>query len=720
MSNAEIKFRLVNSYSDVRAYLSDIVQAADSAKDALGFFAKPIFEEYARKDLIFVLLIADGNSEIYGGHLIFDARFPKAKVRQIFVVDRFRRLKLGNTLVDALKEQLTEFQFISISARVAEDLRDANHFWERQGFYTQQLVKGGESRKRIIVVRAHELATPQLFQSSGITAADPLGLDFKQDQERPLFLLDLNVLFDLGPRRPRHEQAVAVFRAERMQACSLAISSEIEAELKRTAQKGKTDPMQALAHALPRFTSPEGQDWDRLAPELCQLVFPERALDGRLTANDLSDLKHLATAIHHRLPGLVTSDASVVRCARELRRRYGIEVVSPEAFQAGYIDHPLQQIHATSTGDVLSIQVAQDSDEKEIKALLTELDVNVADQAAHWAAVDGSRGTSWRFMVKDEKCIVGYIAWSRTIHDGPFNAHIAVDEANDTAGDAVRLMLQSLIGVISPSAVARIRLRFPKCQVVVREVAATLGFTRLLSDTNELQKVMVSSIVSKGNWMLTRDSLSNASSIVLPAASPHFRHVDQQIPVIRPDGERVHISLFTLETHLAPALFCLPGRGGVLVPVQRKFAEHLLLQSPQASLLPQARAQLLSQRHYLSGPATLKVFTRGDLIFFYESEKDGGAGAVIALARTLRAYRRSEDALGGTDLLPSVLDSDSLASIGRAAVKTVTAFDNLLELPRQVSRADLRELGCGEAHQLLTSRRLTAQQVEAILRKGTQ
>ncbi|BFG72111.1 hypothetical protein PTKU46_01440 [Paraburkholderia terrae] len=720
MSNVKVAYRVLNSFNDVRPYLPDVVRAADSAKDALGFFAGRVFEDYARKDLLLLALVRDGNAEIYGGHLLFDVRFPKAHVRQVFVAEGFRRLKLGRVLVDALKQQLTALQFISIHARVAEDLRAASQFWEQQGFYTQRHAQGGSRRNRIIEVRAHELATPQLFQSSGITAADPLGLDFRQDQEKPLFLLDLNVLFDLGPRRPRHEEAIAVFRAERSQACALAISAEIEVELKRTAHKGKTDPMQALARALPSFAMPPNADWDRLAPELAQLVFPEQAHDGSLTPNDVSDLKHLGTAIHHRLPGLVTSDARVLSCAKELRRRYGIEVVSPEAFQATQSEQQPQEIHGTSPESVLSLQAVNNIDEPEIKELLTGLGVGITDQAAHWAAVDGERGASSRLMVKDKQCVIGYIVWSRAISDGPVNAHVAVCETKAAAQDAARLMLNHLVGLVPRLAVARIRLRCPRHQVVVREIAAALGFTRSSSDTNELQKVVVARLVSNENWSSTRQSLSDARSVVLPEDPPPFRHVDQQIPVIRPDGERAHVSLFTLETHLAPALLCLPRRGGVLVPVRHKFSEHLLMESPQASLLPQARTRLLQQRHYLSGPATLKVFTRGDLIFFYESGKGRGVGAVVAIARVLRSYRRNEDALGAEDLIPSVLESDRLESIGKAKVKTVTAFDNLQRLPRNVSLADLRELGCGEAHQLQTSRRLTAQQVQAILSKGMQ
>lgn len=463
------------------------------------------------------------------------------------------------------------------------------------------------------------------------------------------------------------------------------------------------------------------EDWHRLSPELAKLVFPERDRDGSLSANDVSDIRHLATAIHHRLPGLVTSDARVLGCARELRRRYGIEVVSPAAFEASQSDHQALEFFGTSTEEhVLTLGLVTKHDEPDIRELLTGLEVGTADQTTHWAAVGGDGSTSLRLLVRDEQGLVGYVTWSQVINDGPINAHVAVLETKVAAKDACRLMLNHLTGLASRSEFARIRLFCPRRQALVREVAASLGFTRSSAGGNELQKVVVTRLVTATNWSSTSQSLSAASGIGLPVDAPAFRHVDQQIPIARPDGERAYISLFTLETHLAPALLCLPGRGAVLVPLQRKFSEHLLMQSPQASLLPQARAQLLSQRHYLSGPATLRVFTRGDLVLFYESGKAHGAGAVIAIARVLRSYRRSEEALAAADLIPSVLDKDRLESIGRAKVKTVTAFDNLQRLPHPVPLTYLRELGCGDAHQLQTSRRLTSEQLLNILSRGTQ
>jgi GNAT superfamily N-acetyltransferase len=354
----EVAWRILTRYPEVAPFVEATINAADSDKEALGFYAASVYQEFARKEQLFVAVEVGERCE-YAGHLFFNARYPTAHVRQIFVVERHRGHGLGALLLDELKMHLTELQFISIRARVREDLRGANAFWEGQRFYTQRLAPGGSARKKQIVERSHELSTPQLFASSGINQANPFGLRFASPSETPLYLLDLNVLFDLGRRRHRHEDVVAVFRAERMQACQLALSSEIDAELARTASPGKTDSMVDLTSILPKFDRPVGTDGERLERELAAMVFPERHVAGALRPNDLSDVRHLATAIFHGLHGLITSDGSVLDAAVELRERFCIEVLSPAAFTLDDEVKANAGTHGTAPESILVLEELQ-------------------------------------------------------------------------------------------------------------------------------------------------------------------------------------------------------------------------------------------------------------------------------------------------------------------------------------------------------------------------
>jgi hypothetical protein len=144
---------------------------------------------------------------------------------------------------------------------------------------------------RTIVVRVRELESPD--------HADPLGLARSLAMETPLFLIDLNVLFDLAPHRARHDEAVTLFQAERANFCRLAISDEIIAELARTGPTGRPDPMMNLARTFTRFPVSNVDIDSPILRELGHLVFPHKAARS-LSQNDVSDLRHLVTAIEVR------------------------------------------------------------------------------------------------------------------------------------------------------------------------------------------------------------------------------------------------------------------------------------------------------------------------------------------------------------------------------------------------------------------------------------
>ena len=710
--------RVHTAPTSVTAFLGGVVQAADSDRDALGFFSRSVYSDYCRKGQLFVATVQASGEDVYAAHLLFDLRFPKAHVLQIYVSKECRGQRIGRVLLDTLKSQLTDVQFISIHARVAEDLKAANTFWEAQGFYAQRVALGGASRNRMIVVRVHELNTPQLFASSGISAADPLGLDVVKGGTKPLYLLDLNVLFDLGPRRPRHELAMNVFRAQRMQACSLAVSTEIETELGRTTHDGKTDPMLSFAATLAKFPTPPDTEWNRLSPVLAELIFPERNASGSLTENDKSDLKHLATAIHHGLPGLITSDGRILDRAPELRRLFGVDAISPELFQVEPDHLSCAESHEAHTDNVIDVQKASPDDTAAIQDLLRDLGVDTATQVNEWAATEANSSACLRQVARCNGSVVGYLVWPASFRGFEIQARAAVAEDQQGAYEAAQSLLRHLMGLVNPGEIGRIRLTCPSRQAILREVAGLFGYTASSTMPNDLQKIVAKQRLTGKYWVSGRNSLAVVSGLGLPEAPPEFRHVDQQVPITRPDGQRVLVSLFRLETLLAPMLLCITGREGVMVPIRKQFEEHLLAESPQASFLPRSKAQLTPQRHYLSDKKTLKNFIRGDLIFFYEPVKNKGVGAVIAVGRVLRAYLREESAMQADDLSPSVLDSNHLSIIGTSKTKTITVFDNVLRLSRPVPMRDLQAINCGKPHQLITSQRLSAEQVQVILEKG--
>ncbi|WP_412525055.1 GNAT family N-acetyltransferase [Burkholderia lata] len=717
MTNREAVGIIFLRYEEVVPYIDAVIEAADGEKDALGFFPNKVYYEFARKEQLFVAACWHGGKKVYGGHLLFDARHPKARVLQMYVVPLFRKRGLATQLLNRLKDHLTDHAFISIYARVAQDLSNSNEFWQRQGFYVQSVVPGGQKRNRTIFVRTHELDTPQLFSTSGVTATNPLGLGVTSSTDIPLFLLDLNVLFDLGPRRRRNDEALELFRAERLGTCRLALSEEIGAELTRTATTGRTDPMQAYARILPTFACPGPDEWTSISDELAPMVFPDRQRAGELTANDVSDLRHLATAIHHQLAGLVTNDSSILQVSGLLKQRYGIDVISPAAFKNVTSVMADDEVYETASSGTLSLATVTVADGAAVRQLLSKVGISSSDAIGKWAADDAGGGACIRWAAWSDRELVGYLVWLGGVPGAPLTIRMVIDESHSHAPNAARALLNQLFEQALGGGTAQIRLEFPAHQAGVREVAGAHGFGGVLEQA-ALQKIALGRVVTAKNWSRCRRDLATVGRLKLPDVVPTFASVDQQIKVLRPDGNAVHVSLSVLETLLAPALFCLPMRPAVITPVRRDFAEHLLEHLPQRSLLPHARAALYRERHYLSDKRTLKHFQRGSLVLFYESAKHHGLGAIVAIARVQQAYLKSQEAMERTDLDPSVLDDAALEAIGRSQVKTVTVFDNLIKFPRPVSLEALRVLGCGNAANLMTTRPINDLQLQEILARG--
>lgn len=716
MKPREIKLEILSSRNGVAPFVNDAVAEADDHKDELGFFPKKVFHEYAQRECLLIATAISNGKPAYAGHLLFDCRFPKCHVLQIVAARDRRRTGVSKALINRLKESMTEQGFIAVQARVAEDLGEANQFWAAQGFYVQAVKKGGTTRNRTILVRSHELETPQLFPSSGLSAANPLGLDFESPEDRPLFLLDLNVLFDLGPRRARNAEVVSLFRAERSGACSLAISTEIVAELKRTAPQERTDPMLDFALVLPTFAPPDGYRSSKLLSELGQIVFSSSPEVTSLSESQKSDLRHLATVVQHRLSGLITSDGAILDAAPKIARQYGIQVLSPLAFRSAQLHADDRSFETTGT-QTLALHSIKEADVADARKLLGTVGVPAAAMTNEWAASAPQGGAICRFGAWVDHQLAGYAAWPSLSGTGPILARIAVDETAPHPRAVASILLRKLLEQRPASVVNQFSIECPTGQTALREAAWGFGF-RGDAQRNRLYKIALRSAVTSENWTTSREQLHGAATVRLPEQPPSFRAMDQQVPIIGPDGNRSHVSIETVETLLGPLIFCLPGRPAVITPVQRGYAEGLLGHSAQLTLLPESKAATHLERHYLSDPKTLKHFKQGAIIFFYESGKRGGSGSIVAIGRVRRSYLKPNAAIGSADLDPSVLDAKTLSQIGSSEIKTVTTFDNVMILKSPVPMKTLKALGCGRPTDLISTQTISDAQMAAILEAG--
>lgn len=710
-------FKVISGKDSTALFIDVVQKAADEHRNALGFFPKSVYEEFSRRGYLYVLVETTPNGYTYAGHLLFECTFPRAKIVQMFTLPKYRRNGLATKLIKHLQDFLTQNNFISIYARVAEDLVEANAYWDRQRFYVQRIEEGGSTRKRKILVRCHELASPQLFPSSGINPDNPLGLATISPSDTPLYLLDLNVLFDLSPRRLRHDEAASLFQAERMNFCRLAISTEIREELRRTAHQGKPDPMESFINIFPAFPLFQDNDSETLLESLASIIFPEKDEKSILSSNDRSDLRHVATVIQRNLAGLITSDTAILDVSEQIKSKYGIEVLSPSAFRLEeFAPHGNSQFEVSSDSTLSLLEVAP-TDEIAVHALLTKLQLPGSTISSGWLPTDSIGRIAARYAVWNEKTLIGYLSRSPRDKTGSVIVRVAVDESNAHALSAARIILIFLLEQLSPNGPYQVRLELPHHQSFVRELASGFGFSRS-PEQNVLSKIILGGVLTSNTWADYQDKLAKKSKLKLPTSIPTYHSIDQQIQVLTPDGNQTHVTLGSLESLLSPALFCLPGRPAVITPVQRNFSEALLGHSRQASLLPMNNASLFQDRHYLSNPRTLPHFKRGTLILFYESTKQKGRSEIVAIARVRQSFLKPRDTFDETDLTQSVLTPTSLPHIGKSNMKTVTVFDNIYPLPNPVPLKTLQRIGCGRPNDLISTHPINDTQLQEILHEA--
>lgn len=709
------RFEVVEGPDATDRWLDEVCKASDSNRESLGFLPRSVFGEFSRRNRLLILLARTAGASDYAGHLLFDTHFPRAHVRQIFVKELYRGSGAAAMMLAKLRGSLAADCFISIYARVAEDLGDANRFWERQRFYVQRVEKGGASRNRRIVVRSHELDSPQLFSGSGLSEHNPLGLVEPQADAVPMYLLDMNVLFDVQPRRLRRASVIGLFQAERMNFCRLAISSEVREELRRNLGDRLTDPMEALVETLPSFPVDTVDDQEE---ELAQIVFGDVLRQRALSPNERSDIRHLVTVIQHDLAGLITNDTALLGAANEIEQKFRIKVVSSGVFETDDPFDRREEAFDTVRNRTLRLQPMSAEHEREVRALLGDrLRLSGSTIAANWLPPDLHDRISARWTVWGDGRCIGYAAWpSPSASDRIIRARVAVDESHADGIEAARLLLRHMVERLSVCGPRQVRVDLAPRQSYLREIGASLGFVGEPGKPR-LSKFVLGMLLAPANWADGVETLAGFHGPKLPNRVPMFSGPDQLIAAYAPDGNLVHVSLDRLESLLSPALLCLPGRPAVLTPVRAAYAEHLLGHSRQMPLLPLSSASLHSSRAYLGDHRLLRKFKRGTLMFFYESGKGGGRSEVVAVARVRQAYLRDQRKLSEFDLEQSVLTGNELRNIGKSQLKSVILFDNIFQLLNPVSLASLRKIGCGKSN-MITTEPVGAAQAQKIIEMG--
>lgn len=719
-----LPIRILKSYEDVEPYIDSARQSADTERSALGFLPPNAYRQAAEQGKLSVAVNAEG---VFLGHLMFGGMFPHGKVMQICIRPEFRKLGVARALMDELVTYAHERNYLSLSAKVASDLSEANAFYEQMCFHTVSTLPGGKTRNRLLYHRVRDLDTPSLFDLMGPNRQGrllSLEISGKYSSKTPIYAIDLNVLFDVGKKRVRREDAGMVISAALSGDIRLVIADEFIKELQRNSHQFPNDPYLQFALQLKTLPMREPYKIEATEQKLAKAIFPERFQQGILKIQDKSDLKHLAIAIQYKITGFITSEDAILRAHDYLRSEFGLELLGVSDFADamktnGDVFSP--DLAAWTQDTELSSPPFTDSTSDNVRTFLKTQHVppHMIEDALYRGDFISQRK---HLTLCGKTDILSFASWDLK-HTPHKIAHVflCADEDSPVANTAIDHTLDRVCREVSSGAPVLIQLQILPGHPVTRKIALTHGFRpepgREEHGTT-LHKVAIGAIVDELSWGDIRRSLTFLASAELPMAIPAYAGPDQRISIKTSSGHTKDIPLQELETLLSPALILLPGRPGTIAPIRRVFADDLLGTAEQFSLLAPPEAVLLKERVYYSTPRAASILAPGTPILFYESSDGGGRKCIVAIGRATESHVLTSDKVNSDTKRRGVLDTEALRHIGRSETKLVTAFDNIMAFKNPVPLDKLREIGCVDGANFVTATCIEPHHLIRIVNEG--
>lgn len=717
-------FEFLFNRNQVQPFLEAVITASNQERNSLGFLPKAAYSEFAFQERLIVAL--DAETKAFAGYAIFAGAFPNAKIRQTYVAPKWRRRGLGRQLVSAVIERCERLGFLSVKATVASDLAVANAFYGSLGFAEFARKQGGQSKNRQLIIRARELDTPSLFN---LLARPPvlgaLSLAAPSAGSIPIYLLDLNVVFDVVEQRSRRKEAERVFGAAFENSVKLAISSEFVEELERHSQKFKNDHLLSLVKSLPNIPKPGKQVARSIYAELAQLIFPSRYKTDTLRPRDVSDLNHLLTAVVEDVAGFVTSEKRILRQAELIRERYSVEIISPAVFaSAPELEAPTtSQIIVEDRSRRIAVRSMVEDDRDSLMRFGEQLGLS-ANQMRSALASGTSHSPRTRYIVFDDDAVLAFASWQVGARDDAASElFVAVDVANESSELAVDHVLDTACRSVSRVHGSAIWMEANSHRPLVIDRAINFGFQRSSDEAgrNRLTKVCWGKPITSTTWQEVSSVLLAKFGLRLSAVAPSFPEEDSTIELVQADSKAVAFKLHSLEDFLAPTLLALNQRPSIIVPIRPSYAEALFQGTKQPKLFAGQRAGLLPQKCYLSDASTIAKIPSHGLIVFYESGGKGqenGRLAATAIGRIRRRYLATQVAAVTLAQLRGVLTLEEIGIRAKGGQVCVTEFDSLLQFRNVVPLARLKEINCADGANLVTARKLGLSALQNLIEIG--
>lgn len=706
-------FRIVSDQKVVLAFARNIQAAADSEKEALGFLPAVAYEQALRKGEITLVLDDSEDDPKYAGHVWVSGTYPHARVVQLCVHPEYRRQHLSSRLLRAAIQAAEDLGYLSIKANVADNLRAANAVYGHHGFEHAQTKQGGKTRGRLIHVRVRELSTPTLFNYKPTRSAIVAELG-ASPEDQPLYLLDLNVFFDATRKRRATDAASKIVAAALNNGVRLGVTTEFVKELERTSV-GKDDPVLSFAKLLPMVSGPLRPQIDSLAAELAPVVFPDQARDSVLSDRDYADLRHLAEGILVGAAGFVTGEKAIIRAQAALKDGFRFTVWATEEFAAlvspafteghgtKHADHDLSFLEEQLSEEAQSFLRAQGTSDSTLNIFRRK---NAADRQFDYVAA------------REAGKLVAFSAYRSPSNPSEHAKLLVVaDQRHPAVPTAADYLIEHSVRTAAAMRPSKIELVDVNGQTTTRRIAVANGFLASSSRAgSKLFKVCLGTVVTPSKWSTLRGAVQVGTGLGLPVTCPRFEH-DEQAISISVEGGQETLSLTDLETMMSPGMFLFPDRPVAIVPIRKVWAEDLIGGS-QLSFLEKPEAAFRSRRVYFASPRNQPNLVRGRPIIMYESGKDGGQGAAIAVARVAKAEVLDKGTAPEELLRAAVVRGSQLEKLTRGTTVLAVWFDNIMRFEAPVSFKRMRAMGVDDKTNLVSSRLLQFGAATKIIEAG--
>ncbi|WP_316171533.1 MULTISPECIES: GNAT family N-acetyltransferase [unclassified Bradyrhizobium] len=690
---------------------------ADSEKEALGFLPEVAYRDAIMQKRLRVMLARENGTSQLAGFILFSGVFPNARIQAVAVSPEHRRSGVASALVSGLVSHLESRGYIAITAAVASDLATAQAFYESRGFIARHVRDGGQARQRRIVLRSRELDTANFFTLMApptVSGQDVvhLGLRPRSAFEAPLYLIDLNVLFDLVKERARSATANRLFGAALAHLVRLAVAPEFIIELERTSKDPVNDTLLKLARQLPKLPAFPKEDVEPLAAAIHKAVFVDTNHAQAGTRQALSDARHLAEAALIRASGYITSDNALLNARDDLLKLIGVDIAGLDEFvELLPAEEPIRE-RGQLKGTKCETKTATAAEAKAYLSSQNVADALVADYLPSAAAFQRA---SRHGIFEDEDLVAVGIYRAPSSVDAPARLLVHVRPDHISCETFAEHLLDEAIRQSCHSGPVTIELRSIPGQSTVNRAAKLRGFLPA-ANSDILIKVALGRPLTPSTWTAIARQTRRRTGLALPEAVPATSAVQTGLSVRGADGSDITVQLAALEAALAPTLIVWPGRDGVIVPIAKSFADDLLGTADQLYMFGRPNAAFVSLRTYFNSPRTAPLMRSGVPILFYESKRSGGRAAIVAAGRIVDATIVSKERVSDELLQRAVVED--LEPLTTSSDVLATSFDSLIRFPNPVTLDTLRQLGAEGSSNLQTTTPLPNAQLAAILDRG--